>query len=155
MDYRQRLAKLDTCIVSDALDKLGLSGVAPGLQRLSTDARVVGPVLTVRLEEAKGRLADRHLCTAAIEAARPGEVIVVSGGARGVTAETVVAVAKAWRPRLVILGRSPEPAPEPEWLASLTTEDQIRQALIARSPSGTTPKAISLRLQDKIGRAHV
>jgi len=82
MDYRQRLAKLDTCIVSDALDKLGMTGVAPGLQRLSTDARVVGPVLTVRLEEATGRLADRHLCTAAIEAARPGEVIVVEHRSR-------------------------------------------------------------------------
>jgi regulator of RNase E activity RraA len=82
MDYRQRLGKLDTCIVSDALDKMGLTGVAPGLQRLSTDARVIGSVLTVRLEEANGRMAERHLCTAAIEAALPGEVIVVEHRSR-------------------------------------------------------------------------
>jgi len=82
MDYRQRLSQLDTCIVSDALDKLGMTGVAPGLQRLSTDAKVIGPVLTVRLEEANGRLAERHLCTAAIEAALPGEVIVVEHRSR-------------------------------------------------------------------------
>jgi regulator of RNase E activity RraA len=82
MDYRQRLGKLDTCIVSDALDKMGLTGVAPGLQRLSTDAKVIGSVLTVRLEEANGRMAERHLCTAAIEAALPGEVIVVEHRSR-------------------------------------------------------------------------
>jgi regulator of RNase E activity RraA len=81
-DYRRRLGKLDTCIVSDALDKLGLTGVAPGLQRLATDTRVIGTVLTVRLEEANGRLAERHLCTAAIEAALPGEVIVVEHRSR-------------------------------------------------------------------------
>jgi 4-hydroxy-4-methyl-2-oxoglutarate aldolase len=82
VDYRQRLGKLDTCIVSDALDKLGITGVVPGLQRLSTNTRVVGTVLTVRLEEAKGRLAERHLCTAAIEAALPGEVIVIEHRSR-------------------------------------------------------------------------
>ena len=81
-NYRQRLSKLDTCIVSDAIDKLGFAGVVPGLNRLSTDTRVVGPVLTVRLEAAKGRTAERHLCTAAIEAAHPGEVIVVEHHSR-------------------------------------------------------------------------
>jgi regulator of RNase E activity RraA len=81
-DYRQRLVRLDTCIVSDALDKLGLNGVVPGLQRLSTEKRIAGSVLTVRLESAKGRTAERHLCTAAIEAARAGEIIVVEHHSR-------------------------------------------------------------------------
>ncbi|HLQ77950.1 MAG TPA: RraA family protein [Terriglobia bacterium] len=80
--YRQRLLKLDTCIVSDALDKLGLTGVATGIQRLATDTKIVGPVVTVRLEAANGRTAERHLCTAAIEAARPGEIIVVEHHSR-------------------------------------------------------------------------
>jgi regulator of RNase E activity RraA len=81
-DYRQRLVRLDTCLVSDALDKLGLSGVVPGLTRLSTDKRIAGSVLTVRLEAAKGRIAERHLCSGAIEAARPGEIIVVEHHSR-------------------------------------------------------------------------
>jgi NADP-dependent 3-hydroxy acid dehydrogenase YdfG len=34
-------------------------------------------------------------------------VIVCSGGARGVTAATLIAVAKKWRPRIVLLGRTP------------------------------------------------
>src|SRR6476660_7297491 len=77
-----RLHRLDTCIVSDALDKLGFIGVVPGLSRLSTDSKITGPVLTVRLEAANGRTAERHLCTAAIEAARPGEIIVVEHRSR-------------------------------------------------------------------------
>jgi 4-hydroxy-4-methyl-2-oxoglutarate aldolase len=81
-DLRQRLAQLDSCIVSDALDKLGLSGVAPGLARLSTDKKLAGRVITVKLEAANGRTAERHLCTGAIEAATPGDIIVVEHHSR-------------------------------------------------------------------------
>jgi len=77
-----RLARLDTCVVSDGLDKLGLTGVAAGLSRLSTDKKLAGQVLTVRLESADGRLADRHLCTAAIEAAEPGNILVIEHHSR-------------------------------------------------------------------------
>jgi regulator of RNase E activity RraA len=80
--FRARLGRLDTCIVSDALDKLGFTGVVSGLARLSTDSKITGPVLTVRLESANGRSAERHLCTAAIEAAQPGEIIVVEHHSR-------------------------------------------------------------------------
>jgi 4-hydroxy-4-methyl-2-oxoglutarate aldolase len=73
-----RLGRLDSCAVSDALDKLGLSGAVAGIHRLSTDRRISGRVLTVKLERDAGRpAAARHLGTAAIEAARRGDVIVV------------------------------------------------------------------------------
>jgi len=81
-DLRQRLSRLDSCVVSDALDKLGFYGVAPGLARLSTDQKLTGRVLTVKLETANGRMAERHLCTAAIEAAAPGDIIVVEHHSR-------------------------------------------------------------------------
>ena len=81
-DALSRLARLDTCVVSDALDKLGLKGVAAGLNRLSTDKKIAGQVLTVRLEAADGRLAERHLCTAAIEAAAPGNILVIEHHSR-------------------------------------------------------------------------
>ena len=77
----------------------------------------------------------------------PGDVVVITGGARGVTAEAAFAIAKAWRPRLVILGRSPEPSPEPDWLSCLTTDAEIKQGLIARAPAGTTPKSIAVQLE--------
>jgi regulator of RNase E activity RraA len=67
----------DSCAVSDALDKLGLKGSVTGLHRFSTLRRIAGRVLTVRLDRAEGRSGTRHLCTAAIEAALPGDIIVV------------------------------------------------------------------------------
>jgi regulator of RNase E activity RraA len=73
-----RLARLDACAVSDALDKLGLAGAVTGLQRLSSAQRLSGRVLTVRMEKDEGRpAASRHLATTAIEMARPGDVIVM------------------------------------------------------------------------------
>ena len=72
----------------------------------------------------------------------PGELVIVSGGARGVTAEAALAVAQSWKCRLVILGRSPIPPDEPEWLQRLSTEVQIKQGLMERLPRGTLPKAI-------------
>jgi regulator of RNase E activity RraA len=82
MNVLPRLARLDTCVVSDALDKLGLHGVAAGLRRLATDRKLAGRILTVKLESANGRLAERHLCTAAIEAAGAGEILVVEHHSR-------------------------------------------------------------------------
>jgi len=81
-DLHSRLAQLDSCVVSDALDKLGLTGVVGGLTRLSTDKKLTGTILTVKLEPANGRLAERHLNTAAIEAAGPGNVIVIEHHSR-------------------------------------------------------------------------
>jgi len=75
--FRDRLARLDTCVVSDALDRLGLSGVVTGIHRLSTDRAIAGRVLTVKLERPDGRVPDHHNGTLAIEAAEPGDVIVI------------------------------------------------------------------------------
>jgi 4-hydroxy-4-methyl-2-oxoglutarate aldolase len=76
-EFVARLGRLDTCAVSDALDKLGLKGSVTGLSRYSTERRIAGRVLTVTLSPAEGRTNTRHLCTGAIEAAQPGDVIVV------------------------------------------------------------------------------
>lgn len=80
-DYVARLGRMDSCAVSDALDKLGLRGSVTGLHRFSSAKRIAGTVLTVRLDRAEGRAPTlappRHLCTAAIEAAAPGDIIVV------------------------------------------------------------------------------
>src|ERR1700722_5944426 len=69
--------ELDSCAVSDALDKLQLKGSVTGLHRFSTLRRIAGRVLTVKLDRAEGRSSTRHLCTAAIEAAMPGDIVVV------------------------------------------------------------------------------
>lgn len=78
---QQRLARLDVCAVSDALDKLGISqGYVGGLPRRSGRAQISGRVLTYRLAAAAGIQPPagppRHLGTTTIELAQPGDVIV-------------------------------------------------------------------------------
>jgi regulator of RNase E activity RraA len=77
-DVLARLARLDACAVSDALDKLGLTGAVTGIQRLASSRRISGRVITVKMEKDDGRpAAARHLGTTAIEASEPGDVIVM------------------------------------------------------------------------------
>jgi regulator of RNase E activity RraA len=73
-----RLARLDTCGVSDALDRLGLGGAVLGLRPMWPCPRIAGQVITVRLRRAEpDEHSPRHLGTAAIEAGGPGGVIVI------------------------------------------------------------------------------
>ena len=73
-----RLARLDTCGVSDAMDRLGLSGAVLGIRPMWPCPRIAGQVITVRLRRAEpGEHSPRHLGTAAIEAGGPGWVIVI------------------------------------------------------------------------------
>lgn len=77
-EHLQRLRRLDGCAVSDALDKLGLSGAVTGLPQRSGAGRIVGQAITVKLgtgEPPPGP--PRHLGCTAIEAAGPDNVIVV------------------------------------------------------------------------------
>ena len=77
-DLITRLNRLDTCAVSDAMDKLGLRGVVTGIHQYSTQRRIAGPVLTVKLGIDDGKpAAAKHLSTTAIEMAKPGDIIVV------------------------------------------------------------------------------
>ena len=64
---------------------------------------------------------------------RKSDVVVVSGGARGVTADCAVALAQATRPTLILLGRSPQPTAEPDWLTGLHDEAAIKRALLANA----------------------
>src|SRR6266852_9304931 len=78
LELAARLARLDTCGVSDALDRLGLQGAVLGLRPMWACPRIAGQVITVRLRRAEhGEHAPRHLGTAAIEAGGPGTVIVI------------------------------------------------------------------------------
>ncbi len=68
-----------------------------------------------------------------------GDVVLITGGARGVTAEAAAALAGACTPKLAILGRSPLPAAEEKWLAACATEGDIKRALLSRNP-GMAPR---------------
>jgi len=77
-DFVERLKRVDCCAVSDALDKLRLGGQVTGLSQLASSRRIAGRVLTVKLgvgQPPPGK--PRHVSTTAIEAAQPGDIIVV------------------------------------------------------------------------------
>lgn len=77
-DELVRLAQLDACAVSDALDRLSLPGAVTGIQRLTTTRRISGRVITVKMSRDEGQPpASRHLGTTAIESAQRGDVIVM------------------------------------------------------------------------------
>jgi regulator of RNase E activity RraA len=78
----QRLLKLDTCAVSDSLDRLGLTGVVLGIVPTAPPAKIGGRVVTMKLVDrnAENSVTTTHLGTHAIEAANPGDVIVVQHG---------------------------------------------------------------------------
>lgn len=68
-----------------------------------------------------------------------GEVVLVTGGARGVTAEVAAALAEAIQPTLLLFGRSAEPGPEPTELAGCTTESSIVSVLARQNTAKRTP----------------
>ncbi len=76
--YVARLARIDCCALSDALDRLKLKGQATGLPQMSGSGRIAGRAVTLRLGTgAPPPGPPRHLGTTAIEAANPGDIIVV------------------------------------------------------------------------------
>jgi acyl transferase domain-containing protein/NAD(P)-dependent dehydrogenase (short-subunit alcohol dehydrogenase family) len=83
-----------------------------------------------------------------------GDVVLVTGGARGVTAETAVALAQSCRPTLVLWGRTPWPEPEPEWMKACEGERELKKALAAREP-GLAPKVIGERCRSALAGREV
>jgi len=77
----ERLARLDACSLSDALDALGMQGTVSGIPQRSGRGRITGRCLTVKLvaaaEAPKPQGPPRHLGSAAVEAAGPGTIIVI------------------------------------------------------------------------------
>jgi 4-hydroxy-4-methyl-2-oxoglutarate aldolase len=76
----ERLARLDSAALSDALDRQGLSGVVEGVKPLTTEKTISGRVTTVKLARIADLPADkpkRHLASSAIEAGDRDTIIVI------------------------------------------------------------------------------
>jgi NAD(P)-dependent dehydrogenase (short-subunit alcohol dehydrogenase family) len=74
-----------------------------------------------------------------------GDVVIMTGGGRGVTAATAIALTEACRPLLLLLGRSPEPTAEPPWLSALSEESQIKRSIIEHAGGKLHPRDIEER----------
>jgi NAD(P)-dependent dehydrogenase (short-subunit alcohol dehydrogenase family) len=72
----------------------------------------------------------------------PSDTVLITGGARGITAAVALELARRYRPNLVLAGRSPLPEEaEPAETAGLTEPAAIKAALIARFETGGRPAA--------------
>ncbi|HEX9728633.1 MAG TPA: RraA family protein [Gemmatimonadales bacterium] len=78
----RRLAVLDTCALSDALDRLKLSGAVAGLRRFGPRRLAVGRATTVALARGPGTREGSHLGTSALASSGPEHVIVVANDGR-------------------------------------------------------------------------
>jgi regulator of RNase E activity RraA len=78
----ERLARLDTCTVSDALDSLGLKGATWGVRPQWPCPRIAGRAVTMKIKPVGLQQPAQHLGSAAIESAKAGDIIVIDNGGR-------------------------------------------------------------------------
>ncbi len=74
----------------------------------------------------------------------PGDLVVISGGARGITAVCALELARRAQPTLVLLGRSPVPAAEPEWMQAVEEKAAIKKALLENEFAGMPAKPVEV-----------
>ena len=86
-----------------------------------------------------------------------GDVVVVSGGARGVTAACVAEWARESRARFVLLGRTPL-AEEPASCVSVADEAGLKKALLAEARSrgeSPSPAALGARVHEVLSNREI
>jgi len=81
-EWAARLRRLDTCALSDSLDRCGLGGVAGGLRRVAGHRPLAGVARTIGLGPATVEPPGTHLGVRTISEIRPREVIVVTSSGR-------------------------------------------------------------------------
>ena len=137
-------------VICKAIDQGGFSDPAAAAQAVADEIFRSGPTEVGLTPEGRITLALSELPAAAVATTRPileGEVVVITGGGRGVTAATAIALTEAYQPLLVLLGRSPEPTTEPEWLAQLSEAARIKRALLEHAGGKLHPREIEQRYQ--------
>ncbi|MCZ2340221.1 MAG: SDR family NAD(P)-dependent oxidoreductase [Bacteroidales bacterium] len=73
----------------------------------------------------------------------PQDIVLITGGARGVTAEVAVALAEASHATLILTGRTPAPTgPEPDWLRDQTQETGMKKAIADHLGAAATLQAV-------------
>lgn len=84
-----------------------------------------------------------------------GDLVVVTGGARGVTATSVLGLARRHQPRFLLLGRSTLPDAEPHWLTGLTSEADIKRALLAHADADRSPKKLEAKFREVMAQREI
>ena len=81
--YRQRLLRLSTTNIADALDALGLKGATYGIRPMWEAAgKIAGRAVTLKITAAGLTKSKNHLGVKAIDVGESGDVIVIDNGGR-------------------------------------------------------------------------
>jgi acyl transferase domain-containing protein len=132
-------------------------------RRIADELLAGGGEIEVALPAAGGRYT---LCSracplpddaAALDPIAPGDVVVVSGGARGVTAACLIEWAQRRQPRLLLLGRTAL-VDEPAALAGIDDETQLKRLLLDEAKAGgrrPTPAELQARLNAVLGSREI
>ena len=130
-------------------------------RRLADELRFGGDERETGLGATGARLrvvvTERPWAQAGVSRVTTKSVVVASGGARGVTASALVALAQAHQPRIALLGRTAL-GDEPAECAGLADEAALRQALLTREQrAGRTmaPKALAAAVRDVIAQREI
>lgn len=124
-DHPSALERLAAAVLTDGPAEIGIRGEG-----------------TVILEERDAPYST--LATTEVPVGR-GELVLITGGARGVTAECAIALARGTQATCLLLGRSPLPDPEPAWSIACPDETALKRALFQRQPS-LPPREIGARV---------
>lgn len=75
--YRERFKRLATTNLSDALDKVGIKGAVIGIRPMFDCPKIVGRAVTIKITAAGMTKSKYHIGVRAIDAASPGDVIII------------------------------------------------------------------------------
>ncbi|OBH03362.1 hypothetical protein A5696_07830 [Mycobacterium sp. E2699] len=121
-------------------------------ERLAQEILAGGAELEVGLGSSHGRVtvaADARRVTTHTRRLDRGDVVVVSGGGRGVTAASVIALAKETQASFVLLGRT-ELSDEPPAARGLATDAELKRALLGSAAAQglkPTPRQLEQQVQ--------
>ena len=148
-----------TCKAIDVAPDFARSRLAQATAGIVEELLSIGPV-EVGINES-------HRCT--VELARtvrkpssspltlgPKDVIVITGGGRGVTAEVAATLAETFRSTLILTGRTPLPVgPEPEWISACHDEAALKKAIAEQLGLTATPKSVSEYYQRTLAQREI
>ncbi len=131
---------------------------APGLRPSIEGIGSAGVVELGTLDGVAGTVALDRTPVPAAEASpllSNGDAVVVTGGARGVTAAVALELARHWSPTLVLVGRSPRPSDPEPYLDGCRSEAEIKRAILEHPSAPKTPAELGRRVREELAAAEI
>lgn len=71
---------------------------------------------------------------------RSDDVVIITGGAKGVTAACAIELARKYSPTIILIGRSKSPSSEPDWAKEIHDPAILKKAILTHKFKHQTPK---------------